>query len=104
MSLRGRMSKIRESRGDRQLLVNAPYLSHSGDLCRVTGDCMLVEFASAVDAVTSRSARAQPVASDFARLILPATAASLFGNGGQAIEIARGHFEPFFQMRLEIVE
>jgi hypothetical protein len=63
---------------------------------------MLVEFASAVG--PSRSARAQPVASDFARLILPATAASLFGNGGQAIEIARGHFEPFFQMRLEIVE
>jgi class 3 adenylate cyclase len=31
------MSKIRESRGD---------------LCRVTGDGMLVEFASAVDAVT----------------------------------------------------
>jgi len=27
-------------------------LSHSGDLCRVTGDGMLVEFASAVDAVT----------------------------------------------------
>ena len=65
---------------------------------------MLVEFASAVDAVTSRSARAQPVASDFARLILPATAASLFGNGGQATEIARGHFEPFFQMRFEIVK
>jgi hypothetical protein len=37
VSLRGRMSKIRES---------------GGDLCRVTGDGMLVEFASAVDAVT----------------------------------------------------
>src|SRR5437867_8166055 len=46
------MSKIRESRGDRQLEVNAPYLSHPGDLCRVTGDSMLVEFASAVDTVT----------------------------------------------------
>ena len=46
------MSKIRESRGDRQLEVNAPYLSHSGDLCRVTGDGTLVEVASAVDAVT----------------------------------------------------
>jgi len=52
VSLRGCMSKIRESRGDRQLEVNAPYLSHPGDLCRVTGDGMLVEFASAVDAVT----------------------------------------------------
>ena len=52
MNLRCCMSKIRESRGDRQLEVNAPYLSHSGDLCRVTGDGMLVEFASAVDAVT----------------------------------------------------
>ena len=52
MSLRGCMSKIREGRGDRQLKVNAPYLSHPGDLCRVTGDGMLVEFASAVDAVT----------------------------------------------------
>jgi hypothetical protein len=31
-------------------------------------------------------------------------AASSLGNGGQAIEIARGHFEPFFQMRFEIVE
>jgi hypothetical protein len=31
------MSKI-ESRGDRRLEVNAPYLSHPGDLCRVTGD------------------------------------------------------------------
>ena len=51
------MSKIRESRGDRQLLVNAPYLSHPGDLCRMTGDGMLVEFASAVDAATSRPAR-----------------------------------------------
>ena len=65
---------------------------------------MLVEFASAVDAVTfavgTRAARCLR----FVRLILPATAASLFGNGGQAIEIARGHFEPFFQMRLEIVE
>jgi hypothetical protein len=42
--LRGRMSKIRESRGD---------------LCRVTGDSMLVEFASAVDAVAvgTRAAR-----------------------------------------------
>ena len=52
MNLRCCMSKIRESRGDRQLEVNAPYLSHSGDLCRVTGDGTLVEFASAVDAVT----------------------------------------------------
>jgi len=43
------MSKIREGRADRQLEVNAPYLSHPGDLCR---DGMLVEFASAVDAVT----------------------------------------------------
>jgi hypothetical protein len=44
VSLRGRMSKIRESRGD---------------LCRVTGDSMLVEFASAVDAVAvgTRAAR-----------------------------------------------
>jgi hypothetical protein len=33
-------------------VVNASYLPHSGDLCRVTGDCVLVEFASAVDAVT----------------------------------------------------
>src|SRR5206468_826017 len=49
----------------------------------------------------SRSARAQPVASDFARLILPATAASSFGNGGQAIEIARGHFEPFSKCALK---
>ena len=30
VSLRGCMSKIRESRGDRQLKVNAPYLSHPG--------------------------------------------------------------------------
>jgi hypothetical protein len=52
VSLRGCMSKIRESRGDRQLEVNAPYLSYLGDLGRVTGDGMLVEFASAVDAVT----------------------------------------------------
>jgi hypothetical protein len=36
VSLRGCMSKIREGRGDRQLEVNAPYQSHSGDLCRVT--------------------------------------------------------------------
>jgi class 3 adenylate cyclase len=104
VSLRGCMSKIRESRGDRQLEVNAPYLSHPGDLCRVTGDGMLVEFASAVDAVTfavgTRAARCLR----FVRLILPATAASLFGNGGQAIEIARGYFEPFFQMRFEIVK
>jgi hypothetical protein len=64
------MSKIRESRGDRQLEVNAPYLSHSGDLCRVTGDGTLVEVASAVDAVTF--AVGTRAASDFARLILPA--------------------------------
>ncbi len=32
----GCMSRIRESRGDRQLEVNAPYQSHSGDLRRVT--------------------------------------------------------------------
>jgi hypothetical protein len=31
-------------------------------------------------------------------------AASLFGNNCQAIEIARGRFSPFFQMRLEIVK
>jgi hypothetical protein len=54
--------------------------------------------------VSSQSARAQPVASDFARLILPARAASLFGNDCQAIENARGHFWHFFQIRLEIVE
>jgi hypothetical protein len=98
------MSKIRESRGDRQLEVNAPYLSHPGDLSRVTGDGMLVEFASAVDAVTfavgTRAARCLR----FCQTDPPATAASLFGNGGQAIEIARGHFEPFFQMRFEIVK
>ena len=52
MSLRVCMSKIREGRGDRQLEVNAPYQSHSGDLCRVTDDGMLVEFASAVDAMS----------------------------------------------------
>jgi hypothetical protein len=52
VNLRCCMSKIRESRGDRQLEVNAPYLSHSGDLYRVTGDGMPIKFASAVDAVT----------------------------------------------------
>jgi hypothetical protein len=34
----------------------------------------------------------------------PSTAASLFGNDRQAIEIARVHFRHFLQMRLEIVE
>ena len=102
MSLRGCISKIRESRGDCQLEVNAPYLSsHPGGLCRVTGDGCWSNSQVLSDL---RGRHAQPVASDFARLILPATAASSFGNGGQAIEIARGHFEPFFQMRLEIVE
>jgi len=98
------MSKIRESRGDRQLEVNAPYLSHSGDLCRVTGDGMLVEFASAVDAVTfavgTRAARCLR----FCETDPPARAASLFGNGCQVIGIARGCFDHFFQMRLEIAE
>jgi DNA-binding transcriptional LysR family regulator len=36
--------------------------------------------------------------------IHPARAASLFGNGCQAIENARWHFWPFFQMRVEIVD
>jgi hypothetical protein len=27
-----------------------------------------------------------------------------FGNGSQAIDIIRAHFEHFFQMRLEIIE
>jgi hypothetical protein len=37
-------------------------------------------------------------------LIVPAGIASLFGNNCQAIEIAGKRFEPFFQMRHEIVE
>jgi len=45
-----------------------------------------------------------PFASGFSGLILPARAASLFGNDCQAIEIARGRFGPVFQMRIEIAE
>ncbi|MDE5457914.1 hypothetical protein GWE18_34920 [Bradyrhizobium sp. CSA112] len=50
----------------------------------------------------SKSSRS-PVASGFSGPILPARAASLFGNDYQAIEIARGRFSHFFQVRLEIV-
>jgi len=62
----------------------------------VTGDGMLVEFASAVDAVTfavgTRAARCLR----FCETDPPCD--------GCFFEIARGHFEPFFQMRFEIVK
>jgi hypothetical protein len=48
-----------------------------------------------ISGVSLRGRREQPVASDFARLILSARAASLFGNDHQAIEFARGHFPAF---------
>jgi len=79
--------------GDRQLEVNAPYLSQSGDLCRVMGDGMLVECASAVDAVTfavgTRAARCPGFreadsSCDGSFFILETTA------------IARGAFSAFF--------
>jgi hypothetical protein len=50
VSLRGCMSKIREGRGDRQLEVKCPLPVALGR--PLPGDGMLVEFASAVDAVT----------------------------------------------------
>lgn len=50
------------------------------------------------------SARAQPVASDFARLILSRGLLLYLETDWQVVENARGHFGHFFQMRLEIAE
>ena len=41
---------------------------------------------------------------DYSDLLADSTIDLSFGNGCQAIDIPGGHFEPFFQMRFEIVE
>ena len=50
-----------------------------------------------------QSARAGPLLKLFGT-DPPCEGSFLFGNDCQAIEVARGRFWPFFQMRLEIVE
>ena len=51
-----------------------------------------------VGGVSLTVGRAQPVTPDFAGLIGRRGLPLLFGNDCQPIEVARGHFWPFFQM------